>query len=407
MKCMMWFRLRIIFLVFFIPFCISAQTSWISLPTDSLEDLTDVINHILKKDSYNDKADRKKHHIQIGVFPAVGYTLQTGFAAVVSTNAVIYKKHRAAKDSTSLPSTISMSISYSQKNQIILPVQTVLYFNNNKTILVSDWRYLKYPSYTYGLGMSTSPQDSSLLNYQYLKLHTSLLFAIYPHVFIGAGYSLDYFWNISQQYPQPGHESDFEKYGSGQTSVSSGLSFNFLRDTRDNPINAHRGSFMNVLMIPRFQFLGSDTYWTSLLLEWRGYLRFPASSNNILAVWSYNWLTLSGKPPYLMLPSTGWDKSFNTGRGYIQGRFRSNNMLDAETEYRIQLTRNGLFGMVVFANFESFSEIDTWKFTAIAPAGGLGLRIKLNKFSRTNIAIDYGWGRQGSRGFFVNLGEAF
>ena len=82
-------------------------------------------------------------------------------------------------------------------------------------------------------------------------------------------------------------------------------------------------------------------------------------------------------------------------------------MLDAETEYRIQLTRDGLFGMVVFANFESFSNINTWVFPSIAPAGGLGLRVKLNKYSRTNIAIDYGWGRQGSQGFFVNLGEVF
>jgi hypothetical protein len=143
------------------------------------------------------------------------------------------------------------------------------------------------------------------------------------------------------------------------------------------------------------------------MMEYRTYVRFPASSPNILALWSYNWFTLNGKPPYLMLPSTAWDKSFNTGRGYIQGRFRSNNMLDAEMEYRVQLTRNGLFGMVVFANFESFSNIDTWKFQSIAPAGGLGLRIKLNKYSRTNIAIDYGWGRQGSKGFFINLGEAW
>ena len=52
-------------------------------------------------------AERNKHHIQIGVFPAIGYTLQTGFAVVVSANAVIYKKHRTAKDSVSLPSTIS------------------------------------------------------------------------------------------------------------------------------------------------------------------------------------------------------------------------------------------------------------------------------------------------------------
>jgi outer membrane protein assembly factor BamA len=406
-KHMMWFRLRIISLALLLPFCISAQTPWKDVPVDSLKDLTDIVNQILNKDSRKEKAERKKNHIQIGVFPAIGYTLQTGFAAVVSANAVIYKKHRKAKDSLSLPSTINASISYSQKSQIILPIQAVLYFNNNNTILVSDWRYLKYPTYTYGLGMNTSPQDSTLLSYQYFKFHQSILFQVHPHVFIGAGYALDYFWNIRQVYEEPGSESDFQKYGSGTTSASSGISLNLLRDTRDNPINAHKGSYSNILLIPRFQFLGSYTYWTSLLLEYRTYLRFPASSSNIFALWSYNWLTLSGKPPYLMLPSTGWDKSFNTGRGYIQGRFRSNNMLDAEMEYRVQLTRNGLFGMVVFANFESFSNIDTWEFTGIAPAGGLGLRIKLNKFSRTNIAIDYGWGRQGSKGFFINLGEAF
>jgi outer membrane protein assembly factor BamA len=403
----MWSRFRNILLVLFLPHCLSAQTPWKYLPIDSLKDLNDVINRMLGYDAEKDTAEKKFHHIQIGVFPAIGYTLQTGFAAVVSANAVIYKKHRSAKDSTSLPSAVAASISYSQKNQIILPVQAVLYFNNNKTIWISDWRYLKYPTFTYGLGMNTSPQDSTLLSYQYLKFHQSVLFYIHPHLFIGAGYSLDYFWNIRQVYNKPGSETDFQKYGSGSTSVSSGISLNLLRDSRDNPVNAYRGSYTNILLIPRFQFMGSNASWTSLLLEYRTYIRFPVSSPNIFAVWSYNWLTLSGTPPYLMLPSTGWDKSFNTGRGYIQGRFRSNNMLDAEMEYRIQLTRNGLFGMVVFANFESFSNIDTWKFTGIAPAGGLGLRIKLNKYSRTNIAIDYGWGRQGSHGFFVNLGEAF
>src|SRR5450432_1416649 len=403
----MWFRIRFITLTLIIPFCLSAQTPWKYLPVDSLTDLTEIVNHILHKDSKKDQADRKKNHIQIGVFPAIGYTLQTGFAAVVSANAVIYKKHHSAKDSTSLPSIVAGSISYSQKEQIILPLQATLYFNNNKTILVSDWRYLKYPTYTYGLGMNTTPQDTTKLDYQYFKFHTTLFFQVHPGVFIGAGYILDYFWDIEEKHPKPGNITDFQKYGFDSTSFSSGISLNLLRDTRDNPINAYRGSFLNLAIIPRFQFLGSNANWTSLLLEYRTYIRFPANTNNILALWSYNWLTLSGTPPYLMLPSTGWDKTFNTGRGYVQGRFRSNNMLDAEAEYRIQLSRNGLFGMVVFTNFESFSEINTWQFGSPAPAGGLGLRIKLNKYSRTNIAIDYGWGRQGSKGFFVNLGEAF
>src|SRR5712672_1647411 len=150
---MMWFRLCIFFLVLLTPFTVSAQQGWRYVPVDSLKDLTDVIHQIFKKDTLPETGERKKHHIQISVFPAIGYTLQTGFAAVVSTNAVIYKKHRNAKDSLSLPSTIAASLSYSQYNQVIAPVQAVLYFNNNKTILVSDWRYLKYPSYTYGLGM--------------------------------------------------------------------------------------------------------------------------------------------------------------------------------------------------------------------------------------------------------------
>jgi outer membrane protein assembly factor BamA len=200
-------------------------------------------------------------------------------------------------------------------------------------------------------------------------------------------------------------KSDFQLYGSEPTSVSSGPVFNFRIDTRDNPVNAYRGIYTNIILTPRFKFLGSNTDWTSLILDFRTYITFPRRSPNILAFWSYNWFTLSGKPPYLMLPTTGWD--FSTGRGYIQGRFRSNNMLDAETEYRIQLTRNGLLGMVIFTNFQSFSNINTWQFPSIATGGGLGLRLKINKYSRTNIDIDYGWGRQGSRGFFVNLGEVF
>jgi outer membrane protein assembly factor BamA len=210
---------------------------------------------------------------------------------VFSDNAVIYKKHN--RDSL-LPSTIAMSLSYSQKSQIIAPVQATIYFNNNNTIFVTDWRYLKYPSYTFGLGMNTSPQDSTLLKYQYVKLHQSILFQVYPHIFIGGGYALDYFWDIQQVSAQQNPESDFEKYGSGTTSFSSGISLNMIRDTRDNPINAYKGSYANIQLIPRFKFLGSDLNWTSLLVQWRGYFRFPANTNNIFALWSYNWLTISG-----------------------------------------------------------------------------------------------------------------
>jgi hypothetical protein len=128
---------------------------------------------------------------------------------------------------------------------------------------------------------------------------------------------------------------------------------------------------------------------------------------HILAFWNYEYLTLSGNLPYQVLPSTGWDTYGNTGRGYIQSRFRGTNMLYMESEYRFPLSRNGLFGGVVFANVQSFTEPTSNRFEVALRGGGIGFRLKLNKHSDTNVAIDYAWGVNHSRGFFVNLGEVF
>jgi hypothetical protein len=84
-------------------------------------------------------------------------------------------------------------------------------------------------------------------------------------------------------------------------------------------------------------------------------------------------------------------------------------MLYLESEYRFSFTRNGLFGGVVFVNGQSFSNYpsDSNDYDVIWPGFGAGLRIKVNKHSNTNIAIDYGFGADGSHGLFVNLGEVF
>ena len=127
----------------------------------------------------------------------------------------------------------------------------------------------------------------------------------------------------------------------------------------------------------------------------------------MLAFWSYDWLTLDGKPPYLTLPTTAGDTYNNLGRGYIQGRYRGKNLVYLESEYRFGITSNGLIGGVVFANAQSFTEENNNRFEVISPGWGAGIRIKLNKFSKTNVCLDYGFGTHGSRGLFANLGEVF
>ena len=225
--------------------------------------------------------------------------------------------------------------------------------------------------------------------------------------FLGAGYKLQQHWNITYKQPEDGSVSDYETYGASPRSTSSGLSLNALFDSRDNSVNPSKGFYAAVQYYNYEKFLGSNNNWQSLIIDIRKYYRLPEDSENVIAFWSYDWLTLSGRPPYLDLPSTSWDTYSTTGRGYIQSRFRGAQMVYAEAEYRFKITSNGLIGGVVFLNGESFSAAPGTKLESIQPGYGPGLRIKLSKVSKTNLDIDYGFGNQGSRGLFLTVGEVF
>lgn len=208
--------------------------------------------------------------------------------------------------------------------------------------------------------------------------------------------------------PPAGKITDFQKYGVVPISYVSGLSISFLYDTRRNSINAESGSLVNFIVRPNFKIMGSSDDWQSIVIDLRKFIPLPFGRQNILAFWSYDWFTfLNGKPPYVLLPNTGGDPYGNTGRGFNEGRFRGRNMLYFESEYRFALTGNGFIGGVIFANAESFTEEVSHRFEVLHPAFGLGLRFKFNKYSRTNVAIDYAFGNDGSKGLYLNLGEIF
>lgn len=343
----------------------------------------------------------KSTKLHISAIPAIGYTLQTSIAGVVTANGTFYA------DSNSNLSSVISSISYSLYNQIIFPLKSSIWTKDNKFNIITDWRFLRYPSFTYGLGGNTSLSDGYMIYYSVIRLHQTLLSKLATDIYAGIGYNTDIYWDIKDQGQSPKLPSDFQKYGEHTTEYESGITLNFLYDSRQNPINPVRGGLFNVIYCPNIVQLGNATSWQSLVLDTRKYLRLPLHSNNLLALWNFEWLTIDGKPPYLMLPNTGGDPYSNPGRGYIQGRFRGRNMAYAEAEYRFALSRNGLVGGVVFGNAQSFTEETSGHFEQIAPGYGAGVRLKVNKFSRTNLAVDYGFGIGGSRGLFVNLGEIF
>jgi hypothetical protein len=55
----------------------------------------------------------------------------------------------------------------------------------------------------------------------------------------------------------------------------------------------------------------------------------------------------------------------------------------------------------------SRGQVNNGTFEKIVPGVGGGLRLNLNKVSHTNLAVDYGFGADGSHGLSLNLGEVF
>jgi len=378
------------------------------------KDLIDVWLGIANKPpDRNIDTSKKKELLKLesAFLPGVGYSLQTGFAAVFQYLGGFYTTNSADANQ----STIETSISYTQLNQLLIPLQCSFWTKENKYNIVTDWRYLIFPQATYGLGGYSSANNAYTLDFSNIRLYTTGYKVLRPDVYLGVGYDFDYLWNIHEI--SAVGETDFQKYNiqnneGGTTAVASGPTLNFLYDTRRNSINpVAGGSFFNVVYRPSLTLLGSSENWQSLVIDARKYVPIPIGNgigaHNLLAFWSYDWLTLAGAPPYMLLPNIGGDPYGNTGRGFDEGRFRGKNMLYYENEYRFGISRNGLIGGVVFTNVESFSEENTNQFARVYAGYGAGIRIMFNKFSRTNVAVDYGFGTDGSRGVFINLGEVF
>lgn len=355
--------------------------------------------HIKKDSSKSDTAKIIPWKPLLTFVPMIGYNPDAGLQLSGTLNVSFYTGN---PDNTNM-SVIYSGIRYSLRNQIKIPLISEIWLKHNSWELLGDWKYFSYPTHTFGLGSNTSLSRSDYVYFSYIRLLQELLWHFGSHYCIGMGYNLDYHFNMQDKNPV----TDYPDYnGTAAKTTSSGLVAQLKYDTRKNLNNPKRALFASVSYRYNSTLLGSDNDWQSVLLEIRKY--FLLSPNKVLAFWSWNEFTFGGKVPYFDLPSTGWDTYANTGRGYVDGRFRAPDMVYAEAELRFGLTKNGLLGGVIFANATT---IDNWPnqstFQGIFPGEGFGLRIKFNKESDVNITIDYGFGVGGSHGLYIGVGEVF
>ena len=113
-----WKKFTLLLFPFLFAFVAFGQSVADSSYDANSRDLVDVLHSILhKKNTAKPKEKTQPKKYNLALLPAVGYTLQTGFAGVVTGNLGYYNDSGA----NAKLSTFSSSITYSQYQQIILP----------------------------------------------------------------------------------------------------------------------------------------------------------------------------------------------------------------------------------------------------------------------------------------------
>jgi hypothetical protein len=390
--------------------CLHAQTAMNDSEKSSTNkyesvDVSDYVDKILKRPvtAKQDSAKRESDGPFLTPVLYPGYSLVSGFLVQLVGNVSFYSYH---SDSAKI-SSIQVSSLYSQYYQFMNAINSDVWTKQETYNLLGDYLYYIFPTNTFGLGGKTSLPDITPVQYNQIRIYEVALRKIDENFSLGAGYNLDYHYNIQEFKSNASDITDLDRYGFGSKSVSSGITVNAQFDNRLNSNNPSNGTYANLQIRDNLQTLGSNSNWKSAIVDIRHYFKLTEEAGNVLALWSYDWLTLNGKPPYFDLPMTGGDPYNNTARGYVEGRYRGLNYLYFEAEYRFRIMNNGFLGGVVFSNVSAFSNYPNNKFNSLDPANGVGLRIKMNKKSNVNLAIDYGVGIDGSRGFVFNMSEVF
>jgi len=402
-------KVLLILLFCLLPCLLMAQTpvdttNIVDIDTTGQKDLIDIARSIVKDKPR--KLSNKRKQIYFSILPISTAVPGTSKALVTSTTAGFYLGERK----TTYISSVTFAPYFNFKGRFGLPIHSSIWLPDNTWNIQGDTRFLVYPQYTWGLGRGKPEDDKVLVNYDYIRFYQSALKRITPYFYAGIGYDLDYYIDINTG-NSPVDLSDFSgyKYGTapGVNSFSSGLTLNLLYDTRQNSINPIPGVFGNLIYRYNMGLLGSDNNSESIYIDFRKYVSLTNGiMKNQLAFWTYYWTTLSSGTPYLNLPSIGNDPYQRSGRGIEQNRYRGQSLIYFESEYRRDITSNGLFGFVVFANVNSASDAISRRFSNLNPAAGTGLRVKFNKKSNTNICIDYGISKDYSN-LTLALGEAF
>jgi hypothetical protein len=274
----------------------------------------------------------------------------------------------------------------------------------DKMRIYADINFKDMPDNYWGVGYEAgynTEKGDSTTSYKrtWWQFYPKILWQFKKHLFIRPLIDFNY-TKGREASPGVAEDPDYLKYN--DKPFNSGLGLVFQYDSRDVPVNAWKGAFVELSAGFYGPYLGGDNTYQIFVVDLRKYWMIKRPGRTIAGQLKGRFGT--GDVPYgeMSQPGTPFDL-----RGYTWGRYREESMIFAIGEYRHMFTkRNGdlsKHGVVSWLGVgtlgEKVKEFGDW-----LPSIGIGYRLEVQP--RMNLRVDIGIGLE-SAGFFSILMKPF
>ena len=336
---------------------------------------------------------------QILVYPTLAFAPETSWEIGFSSLYVYF----ANSDTTNRLSEINGFTFITLENQYGLWFDHALYSNRDRWFFLGRLRFQSFPLFYHGIGSETPVEATAKVEANQIIIKERVLRNIKDDLFIGLEFDFQRLASVDFVRPEP-MDKDFEMPLGSEGSDNIGLGIGLVQDNRHNVLNVRNGFFSELAFLHYNPAWGSTFHFTSIQSDTRVYK--PMGKNNVLAAQLLGQFNF-GDVPFNQLALLGGE---NIMRGYYYGRYRDNNQIAAQVEYRflpLPFNFTDRIGAAVFAGAGSvFSDLSDIAISQFAVSGGAGLRFLLFPKKDIWVRTDLAFTTEGL-GFYIFIGEAF
>jgi outer membrane protein assembly factor BamA len=293
-------------------------------------------------------------------------------------------------------SSVNIGMAYTQLNQILAYLPFQFYPRNFTYSIYGELGYYLYNYYYYGIGNFNQAGSKEMYEAEFARIRLSALKKWGKNFLAGIKYAYD---KLSIRPLDVSGELIAKTIAGSDGGTVSGIGPVINYDSRDHVFYPRKGLLAEFFYYTEKKFTGSSFDYNRFTLDASYYL--PSGKQNVFAFNLYA-VNITGTAPFTHLAMVGGTKKM---RGYYEGRFRDNNLVMIQSEYRHTFYKR--LGAVIFTGVSWVSPtISSMQIKYTYLNGGAGLRFALNKNDKINLRLDFGVGKN-STGFYFTVGEAF